>query len=178
MQRPYEGMPNRDTSYDQANLINRTMERMMEHEEKGNTFGQWIAFKFLFRRLMIYIDKPIRVEVENDYQLLMGLERAILRRGDNQQSVKNEINDLRKNFMDAHESFLFSALPKANIITSSEDAMIDFNKANFEELIRLVNYSGKDKEGGKLGIFEELKIKKDEQAKLQNQQDEQKGLDE
>lgn len=115
---------------------------LMVGAEAAKEWGKhWTYFKFVFDRLLPYMDPKLRKALEADRAELKRLEREIEASCSPEPTKKNQIEKLRLNFIEQHEAYIYLSLPRTGIIQLQEDGVIDFTKHDFAELSKIVRNS-------------------------------------
>ena len=112
-----------------------------EADATSNANGKhWTYFKFVFNRLLPYMDPKLRKALELDREEEKRLEFEI--EGSKFPSpTKNNLREkLRLNFIEQHEAYIYLNLPRTGIIQLQEDGVIDFTKHDFEEMSKIVRH--------------------------------------
>jgi hypothetical protein len=125
-----------------------TMDKMEVAEAKGELKEFFIYFKWAVRLLTPFIEGEKRAAMERDFKVLEAAVKTINSQpaaSMNDQSKESAIDKLRAAFADTHAFVVFEALPKASIVKITQDAVIDLEKRNWQEMglmIRSVAHSG------------------------------------
>lgn len=120
-------------------LINYRINRMLDAEEKEDWWKYFVNFKFLFQRLLIFMEDRDRMNAECEWRLLF-YNIKLLRKDTtlNDTTRREKTLKLQKEFADSHMAGVYLLFPKAGLAKIKEDGEIDFSKMSWEALSMFV----------------------------------------
>ena len=141
----------KDVATNHGWFVLTTLGNMQDAEFRGDNKGFFIGFKWAARLLMPYMEGEKRAALERDFNVLVAAEAVINRQpetgnnGMNTQTKESTVESLRAKFADSHAFLVFEALPKASIVKISQDAVISYQKQDWQTvglIVRSIAHSG------------------------------------
>ncbi len=136
-----ENYAQNETTFSEKIVIMKNLDKMVNAEASKNFYSHFVYFKAVFYWLMPHMEIDDRKVCEADWRRLVSGELYIKRSEKNDASKSKEIEDLRRNFIESHQYYLYSTLPRASITQINEEGDLDYNKKDFD-ILRSVIRSG------------------------------------
>lgn len=120
---------------------------MVGAEANDQPEKRWTYFKFVFDRILPYMDPKLRKALEAEQRERVRLEFEIRNSTSKdgkptpEPTKKGMVEKLRLNFIETHEAYIYLNLPRTGIIQLQEDGVVDFTKHDFEEFSKIVRNS-------------------------------------
>jgi len=116
-------------------LINYRISRMLDAEEKRDWWRYFVNFKFIFLRLLMYVEPNERMISECEWRMLeYNISRIREDAALNDQAKKDKVLNLQRDFANAHMAQVYLLFPKANLAVIKEDGEIDFDLMRWEAM--------------------------------------------
>lgn len=120
-------------------LVLDTTRRMRDADAANEKDRYYSLFEYALQLLLPYMEIELRSMIEDDFKTLQEEIRAIhAAEGVAEQTKSKDVQDLKKDFADAHRYFVFDTLPKASIVKISRDGMIDFKRHDIKEITAII----------------------------------------
>lgn len=161
----------KDVATNHGWFVLQTLGNMQDAEFKADNRGFFIGFKWAARLLMPFMEAEKRAALERDFHILEAATTIISKQpesginGMNAQTKEIEIQKLRAKFADSHSFLIFEALPKASIVKISQDAVISYQKQDWQTIglmIRSIAHSGM-----KSGLIKQLEREEEKNGRIQ-----------
>lgn len=124
--------------YNFEQLMNQRFSRMVAAEEEQDWWKYFVNFKFICYRLMPHMHPTVREGIAKDFELLYKTLDGIETNEQNDLSKKTKANEIRRNFVDTHQAYLFDTLPNAGLANIKADGDVDWNILDFKTFRRII----------------------------------------
>jgi len=142
-------------------LVLDTIRRMRDAQAQGRLDEYYTQFEYGLQLLLPHIEIETRANMEDDFATLQERIVAIKETDDNDQSKKQQIQNVRVEFADTHRYFIMEALPRASIYKVSEEGVLDFNRHKLDETKEIIRHSSQGMASNIKAVVEANKEKED-----------------
>lgn len=94
------------------------------------------------RLLMVYYPDRLKIAIQEDMESLRNEIQKLKATEKNEVTKEKKIMELKMDFAETHEAYVFTALTKVGIIKIQEEGVIDFEKHDINQIARAVRAGG------------------------------------
>lgn len=128
-----------EATFNEKIVIMKNLDKMVTAEANKNYYSHFVYFKAVFYWLMPHMEIDDRKVCELDWRRLVEAENFIKKSSDRSDASKsNAIEELRRNFIDTHQYYIYATLPRASIISINEEGDLNYNKTDFNVLTSVI----------------------------------------
>jgi len=120
-------------------LINNRLMAMNEAEARKDWYRYFVYFRFVFFRILPFIRRKERKALESDWKKFHIAKQAIELDSEYAEGTrKKEVEELMRNFVEAHQASVFYAFGRAKLVSIKEEGLIDWTTIDLETVQKLV----------------------------------------
>lgn len=120
-------------------FIVNTITKMRDANAENDKDKYFVYFNYALRTAIPYLSTHTRASIEKDYDTFRGYEKAIKEDAKLNEATKQlKIRELKEQFADTHQVFIFIALSKMGIIKVREEGVISFEKLDIDQIATVI----------------------------------------
>lgn len=127
-----------ETNWTEKTLALRSIARMNDSEAIKNDHGYFTYFKACFNLALAYHQPEERIALAQDYNTLIKYIEAVKGCDKNPETKEWSIQQEKVRFADAHQFFIYDALPAMGIQKPEMDAEIDDKILSLEDSVKII----------------------------------------
>lgn len=128
-----------DQVFTPAWYIMSRITKMSDAKASDNVAQAYSYFEDALKILTPFMEPMTKKDIQLDYLVFRKVRDEIQNNTKiDDISKRDELNKLKRSFMETHELYLYIALPKAGVIRLEEEGEIDFEKLAFDKVQRIV----------------------------------------
>lgn len=116
-----------------------TITKMRDANAENDKDKYYVYFNYALKTSIPYLSTHTRASVEKDYEAFRGYEKEIKEDKNLNEATKQlRLRELKEQFADTHQLFIFIALTKMGIIKVREEGVISFEKLDIDQIATVI----------------------------------------
>jgi hypothetical protein len=124
-------------------LVLDTIRKMRDAEALNDDYTFFVFCENSLQLLIPFMPLQTRAALNDDMKAMrLELKRIKTNETTKEESRKRQELDIRRDFADSHKHLVFIYLSRSGIVVVQDEGMIDFQKHDFDQVSKIVQYSG------------------------------------
>jgi hypothetical protein len=125
-------------------LLVQTILKMRDARAERRIPEYWSYFEDAMQLVVSHLDFKLKGEIQQDYTILAAAINRIENSTVNPQTKVTLINDITKDFANAHKFYIMQALNRVGVVKVEDEGVIDFESVDLDTMTKIVrDTSGK-----------------------------------